>query len=191
MGGFYPSGAEPGRFGTMPTPVHVVRGDLTTFAADAVVTAANAALGGGGGLDGAIHRAAGAALMDACRALPAVRGVRCPPGEARLTAGFQLPARFILHAVGPVYATDVDPPGTLAAAYRAALRLCEQHGLRTVGLPALSCGIYGYPPEEAAPIAVSVCRERCWDLDAITFVLWSDPLVATWRRALREREGAA
>ena len=175
----------------MPTLVEVIRGDLTTFAADAVVNAANAALAGGGGLDGALHRAAGPGLMDACRALPAVRGVRCPPGEARITAGFLLPARHVVHAVGPIYATDPDPPGTLASAYRASLRLCEQHGLRTVGLPALSCGVYGYPPEEAAPIAISVCRERRWDVDTITFVLYSDPLVATWRRALRERDHAA
>ncbi len=174
----------------MVTPIHVLRGDLTTFEADAVVNAANAALAGGGGLDGAIHRAAGRRLMDACRALPAVGGVRCPPGEARITPGFDLPARFVIHAVGPIYGTDPHPGRTLAAAYRAALTLAEANGLRTVGLPALSCGVYGYPPEEAAPIAVSVCRERRWDLDAITFVLTSDALVAIWRRAVREREGA-
>ncbi|MES2640534.1 MAG: O-acetyl-ADP-ribose deacetylase [Myxococcota bacterium] len=175
----------------MLTPIHIVRGDLTTFKADAVVNAANTALAGGSGLDGALHRAAGPELSDACREIPKVLGVRCPAGGARLTPGFRLPARFVLHAVGPAYATDRDPAVTLAAAYRAALRLCESHGLRTVGLPALSCGVYGYPAEEAAPIAVSVCRERRWDLDAITFVLFSDELVAHWQRALRERERAS
>lgn len=180
----------------MLTPIHVVRGDLPGFEADAIVNAANAALAGGGGLDGAIHRAAGPGLMGACRALPSVAGphggaIRCPPGQARLTPGFALPARFVLHAVGPIYATDADPPATLAAAYRSALRLCEEHGLRTVGLPALACGAYGYPPEEAAPIAVGVCRERRWELDAITFVLSTDAVVMAWRRALRERDGAS
>lgn len=180
----------------MLTSIHLVRGDLTTFEADGVVNAANAALAGGGGLDGAMHRAAGPALMDACRAFPLVssasgRPVRCPPGEARLTPGFRLPARFVIHAVGPIYASDPDPAGTLAAAYRASLRLCEAHGLRTVGLPALSCGVYGYPAEEAAPIAVGVCRERRWDVDAVTFVLFSDAMVTAWRRALRGWEGAS
>ncbi|MDP2310747.1 MAG: O-acetyl-ADP-ribose deacetylase [Pseudomonadota bacterium] len=175
----------------MLIPIQVVLGDLTTFEADAVVNAANAALAGGGGLDGALHRAAGPALMEACRALPATKAIRCPPGEARLTPGFRLPARFVLHAVGPIYASDPDPAATLASAYRAALRLCEQHGLRSVGLPALACGVYGYPPEQAAPIAVGVCRERRWDLDAITFVLTSAAMVTAWRRALRERDGAS
>lgn len=165
--------------------IEVVRGDLTRFAADAVVNAANEGLAGGGGLDGALHRAAGPSLMDACRALPPVaRAVRCPTGEARLTPGFDLPTRFVIHAVGPVYGRHRDAPALLAAAYRASLHLCEVHGLRTVGLPALSCGVYGYPAREAAPIAVGVCRERAWDLDLATFVLFNDALVEIWRDAV-------
>lgn len=155
-------------------------GDLTRFPCDAVVNAANRALAGGGGLDGAIHRAAGPALMDACRALPANRGVRCPTGEARATPAFEVPARWILHAVGPVYGDEREHAALLASAYRSSLSLAERLGARTVGLPALSCGVFGYPPAEAAPISVAVCLERSWDLDQVTFVLSHEHLRARW-----------
>ena len=137
-----------------------VRGDLTRLDVDAVVNAANKRLLGGGGVDGAIHRAAGPTLLDACRALPETApGVRCPTGEARITPGFDLPARYVIHTVGPVWhGGDRGEPALLASAYDASLRLAAERGLDTVAFPAISCGVYGYPLGEAAHVAVSTVR---------------------------------
>jgi O-acetyl-ADP-ribose deacetylase (regulator of RNase III) len=138
----------------------VVRGDITTLDVDAIVNAANAGLLGGGGVDGAIHRAAGPELLAACRALPEVRpGVRCPTGEARITPGFRLKARYVIHAVGPVWnGGEFHEPELLASCYRSSLILARDHGLRSVAFPAISCGIYGYPLDLAAMIAVREIR---------------------------------
>ncbi len=127
--------------------VEVVRGDITKLEVDAVVNAANETLLGGGGVDGAIHRAAGPRLLEACRAIPEVRpGVRCPTGEARITPGFQLPAQHVIHTVGPVWrGGSRGEPGVLASCYRESLRLAEEHGACSVAFPAISCGVYGYP----------------------------------------------
>lgn len=161
------------------------KGDITRVRVDAIVNAANQRMLGGGGVDGAIHRAAGPELLAACREVPEVRpGVRCPTGEARITPGFRLPARFVIHTVGPVYEGRPRDAELLASAHRSSLALAAEHGLASIAFPAISCGVYGYPPEEAAPIAVGVARERDWPLDEIRFVLFSDPLLAVWRRAL-------
>ena len=163
----------------------VEQGDLTRVVCDAVVNAANPALLGGGGVDGALHRAAGPELLAACRAIPEVRpGVRCPTGEARLTPGFELPALYVLHTVGPVYGGRPEDAHRLAAAHRSCLELAVAHGLRSVAFPAISCGVYGYPPEEAAPIALGVATERAWPLETIRFVLFTAQLTALWRRTL-------
>ncbi len=165
--------------------VRAVQGDLTTFAVDAIVNAANEGMLGGGGVDAAIHRAAGPELLAACRAVPEVRpGVRCPTGQARITPGFRLPAKHVIATVGPIYHRHPDPAGALASAHRESLKLAEAHGLQTVAFPAISCGVYGYPPEEAAGIAIGVCREREWALTEVTFVLFSDALLDVWLRAL-------
>lgn len=145
----------------MSATIRVERVDITTLAVDAIVNAANEALAGGGGVDGAIHRAAGEAdLQDACRAIPAVRpGVRCPTGEARITAGFRLPAKHIVHTVGPIWHGGArGEPALLAGCYRSSIALCTEHGLRTVAFPAISCGIFGYPIDQAARIAVTTLR---------------------------------
>lgn len=136
--------------------IDVIRADITTLALDAIVNAANPGLLGGGGVDGAIHRAAGPALLDACRALPQVRpGVRCPTGEARITPGFALPARHVIHTVGPVWQGGSEgEPQLLADCYRASLRLARRHALRSIAFPAISCRVYGYPPDAAASVAV-------------------------------------
>jgi O-acetyl-ADP-ribose deacetylase (regulator of RNase III) len=136
--------------------VEIVRGDITKLDVDAIVNAANERLLGGGGVDGAIHRAAGPELLEACREIPEVRpGVRCPTGEARITPGFELPARHVIHTVGPIWRGGADgEPDLLAACYRNSLRLAEEHDVRTVAFPAISCGVYGYPVDEAAEIAV-------------------------------------
>lgn len=136
--------------------LQVIEGDITTLDVDAIVNAANETLLGGGGVDGAIHRAAGPGLLAECRALPQVRpGVRCPTGEARITGGHRLPARFVIHTVGPVWRGGMsDEPMLLASCYRQSLRLADEHGLASIAFPAISCGIYGYPPELAVTVAV-------------------------------------
>jgi len=136
--------------------IKIVRGDITALDVDAVVNAANETLLGGGGVDGAIHRAAGRRLVAACREIPEIRpGVRCPTGEARITDGFDLPARYIIHTVGPVWHGGTSgEPERLASCYRAALRLVTEHRLETIAFPAISCGVYGYPAGLAACVAV-------------------------------------
>jgi O-acetyl-ADP-ribose deacetylase (regulator of RNase III) len=162
------------------------QGDITTARVDAIVNAANEALLGGGGVDGAIHRAAGPGLLRVCRSIPEVRpGVRCPVGEARLTPGFGLPARHVIHTVGPVYRGRLEDAELLACAYRSSLGLAEGHELGTVAFPAISCGVFGYPLDEAAAVAVAVAREKPWSLDEIQFVLFSADVLAAWRTALR------
>lgn len=166
------------------TRITIVRGDITRAEVDAVVNAANERMLGGGGVDGAIHRAAGPELLEACRAVPEVRpGVRCPTGDARVTPGFAMAAQYVIHTVGPRYSTP-GAPALLASAFRSSLALAsDQADIRTVALPAVSCGVYGYPIEEAAVIALRVAREREWSLDEIRFVLFSESDRAAFERA--------
>jgi len=141
--------------------LEVVEGDITTLHVDAIVNAANETLLGGGGVDGAIHRAAGPDLLAACRAVPQVRPeVRCPTGEARITPGFRLPAKFVIHTVGPVWhGGDRGEPELLASCYHESLRLARENVILSVAFPAISCGVYGYPIERAAAIAVAEVRK--------------------------------
>ena len=169
--------------------ITIRRGDITEEAVDAIVNAANSRLLGGGGVDGAIHRAAGPHLLEACRAIPEVEpGVRCPPGEARITPGFDLPAKHVIHTVGPVYSGTKRDAELLGRAHRSSLDLAVENGLETIAFPAISCGVYGYPPEEAARIAVRVCRETDRPLAEIRFVLFSEEMREIWERALRRGE---
>ena len=140
--------------------IEVVRGDITRLQVDAIVNAANERMLGGGGVDGAIHRAAGPDLLAACRQVPEVRpGVRCPTGEARLTPGFRLPARHVIHTVGPVWRGGAHgEPDLLASCYRRSLELALGNGLCSMAFPAISCGVYGYPVDDAAAIAVREVR---------------------------------
>jgi O-acetyl-ADP-ribose deacetylase (regulator of RNase III) len=152
----------------MPT-IEIREVDITTLPVDAIVNAANERMLGGGGVDGAIHRAAGPGLLEECRGLPEVRpGVRCPTGEARITGGHGLPARFVIHTVGPVYrGGDQGEPALLAACYRAALQLAREHELGSIAFPAISCGVYGYPIAAAAAIAVATVRRHAADLEVL------------------------
>lgn len=154
-----------------------VLGDITTMAVDAIVNAANEQLSDGAGVNGAIHRAAGPQLPAACRALGG-----CPTGEARITPGFDLPARYIIHTVGPIWRggghSEAD---LLAAAYRNSLLLAAEHGLRSIAFPAISCGIYGYPLPQAARIAVTTAQETATPEQDVTFVLFSEDLLEVFQ----------
>lgn len=140
--------------------LEVLTGDITALGADAIVNAANEQMLGGGGVDGAIHRAAGPELLAACRAVPEVSpGVRCPTGQARLTPGFRLRARFVVHTVGPVWHGGTEgEPELLASCYRTSLALAAEHGATSIGFPAISTGVFGYPMRAASEIAVRECR---------------------------------
>lgn len=141
----------------MAMRMEVVESDLTMLAVDAIVNAANQTLLGGGGVDGAIHRAAGPGLLRACKELPEIRfGVRCLPGDAKITPGFNLPARHVIHTVGPVWhGGDRGEAERLASCYRESLALAEHHQLESIAFPAISCGVYGYPADQAVSIAVA------------------------------------
>ena len=146
--------------------LEAVLGDITQEHVDAIVNAANSSLLGGGGVDGAIHRAAGPALVEACRALGG-----CPEGDAKVTPGFDLPARWIIHAVGPRWhGGGAGEPETLAACYRNSLARADEVGAATVSFPAISTGIFGYPLEEATDIAVATVRSTPTSVDTVRFV---------------------
>ena len=175
----------------MPSPderMHLHVGDITRLAVDAIVNAANDRLLPGGGVCGAIFRAAGPELIDACR-----RVAPCPTGEACLTPGYRLPARYIIHAVGPVWRGGLQGEAQqLKDCYRAILRCCEAHNIRHVAIPAISCGIFGYPPEAAAPVAVREVRDwlSSHDLPAeVTFCLFSDDMAMHYKQALDGSRG--
>lgn len=137
--------------------IEVWQGDITTLAVDAIVNAANESLLGGGGVDGAIHRAAGPQLLAECAALPEIRpGMRCPTGEVRATAAYNLPARHVFHTVGPVWQDGQrDEPAVLANCYWKSLQLAEKLGLESIAFPAISCGVFGYPLHQAAHVAAT------------------------------------
>ena len=163
--------------------IEIVQGDITKLEVDAIVNAANTTLLGGGGVDGAIHRAAGPELLAECRTLGG-----CQPGEAKITRGYRLPARFVIHTVGPVWRGGKrGEPETLANCYRNSLQLAVETGIRTIAFPAISCGAYGYPIEEAAQIAVNTTREFLATTDQIEkviFVLWDEDVYEAYRRIL-------
>ncbi|KGJ04004.1 O-acetyl-ADP-ribose deacetylase (regulator of RNase III), contains Macro domain [Paracoccus halophilus] len=154
-------------------------GNITTLAVDAIVNAANPSLLGGGGVDGAIHRAAGPGLLAECRKLGG-----CPTGEARITTGHDLPARHVIHTVGPVWHGGArDEDALLAAAYRNSLALAHEYRLQTIAFPAISTGIYGFPPERAARIAIRTIRAHAGTL-AVTLVAFDATSAATLEKAL-------
>ena len=165
--------------------IEVVEGDITTQKVDAIVNAANSSLLGGGGVDGAIHRAAGPGLLEECRRLGG-----CPTGEARITRGYNLPARWVIHTVGPVWRGGTQGEDELLArCYRHSLALAEQHGIRTIAFPAISTGAYGFPLERATRIAIAEVRrflETNRSIEKVIFVCFGKRAYECYLNALRE-----
>jgi len=171
------------------TRIEITEGDITKLRVDAIVNAANETLLGGGGVDGAIHRAAGPGLVAACRALAQVHpNVRCPTGEARITSGFDLPARFVIHTVGPVWRGGAEgEPALLESCYHACLRLADEAGLTSIAFPAISCGAFGYPIDEAVRTAVAAVRAfavKGSALERIAFCCFGEHTKEAYRREL-------
>lgn len=159
-----------------------LQADITTRQVDAIVNAANSSLLGGGGVDGAIHRVAGPELLEACRKLHG-----CATGSAKATPGFRLPAKWIFHAVGPVWnGGDRGEPEKLASCYRTCLDLAREYGAKSIAFPAISTGIYGYPKELAAEIAVRICREHGDGIERIEFVCFDTTTAAIYERLLAD-----
>lgn len=163
--------------------IQLIQGDITKAHVDAIVNAANGGLLGGGGVDGAIHKAAGPSLLEACRQLPKRNGVRCETGQAKITPAGDLSAKFVIHTVGPIYSSCANPVELLRSCYINSLNLAIENGCQSIAFPAVSCGVYGYPLQEAADIALDVCNSTPFIVLDIQFYLYDKKTLLIWQQA--------
>jgi O-acetyl-ADP-ribose deacetylase len=169
----------------MPVWITLSKGDITQAEVDAVVNAANSSLMGGGGVDGAIHRAGGPEILAECKRIRSERYPEgLPTGQAVATTAGSLPARWVIHTVGPAYAASEDRSGLLASCHTESLRVADELGAGTVAFPAISTGVYGYPLDRAAPVAIRSVKEADTRVEEVRFVLFDQPAYDAFRRAI-------
>ncbi len=171
------------------TNITLEKGDITRHAADAICNAANSSLLGGGGVDGAIHRAGGSAILEECQKIREELPKGCPPGDAVITTAGELPAKHVIHTVGPIWRGGTqNEPAILASCHTSCLNLAVEHNLKTIAFPSISTGVYGYPVRDAATVAVQAVRDFLSDnpssLDRVTWVLFDDTTFDTYQKAL-------
>ena len=164
--------------------IYLIKGDITLAKVDAIVNAANPKMLGGGGVDGAIHRAAGSELLEECRRVKPINGIRCPFGEARITKAGNLNAKYVIHTAGPIYHQAENPEALLRSSYLNCLQLAMEKQCKSIAFPAISCGAYGYPSNEAARIAISICHQAQYKTIDISFYLFNSKLMSTWKDAI-------
>lgn len=160
--------------------IKITQGDITRAKVDAIVNAANPTMLGGGGVDGAIHRAAGPTLLEECKNVDAESGIRCPFGQARITLSGNLPSKYVIHTAGPIYRNEDDPKRVLISSYENSLRLALDNDCRSIAFPAISCGAYGYPHHEATSIAIETCGKLEFRQLDIHFYLYGESMYQLW-----------
>ena len=161
--------------------IKIIEGDITRANVDAIVNAANPMMLGGGGVDGAIHGAAGPKLLEECRKIKAVNGIRCPFGEARITLAGKLPSKYVIHTSGPIYRKEKDPQRVLISSYTNSLNLAIENNCSSIAIPAISCGAYGYPIKDAAFVALRTCDNIKYAQINIDFYLYSIEMCELWQ----------